>query len=85
MPNTSTLDTVLKAVGMVGAAAGWVYQARATVLRGKIRADLEILEKARTIFGADNELPKRIEAKAGREAYPVFIPRWPAGAFVQAF
>jgi len=59
-------DTILKVVGGVAAGVGWIYQARATVLRGKIKTDLEILEKARGIFGTDDERTRRVEVKASQ-------------------
>ena len=59
-------ETILKAVGMIGAAAGWMYQARATMLRGKIKTDLEILEKARAIFGSSDPRSQEIECKASK-------------------
>lgn len=64
MADSSLLETGLKAVGLVGAGVGWLYQTRGTLLRGKIKADLEILDKARALFGNDDPRSIRIAAKA---------------------
>jgi hypothetical protein len=57
------IDDLLKAIGLVGAGIGWVYQVRAKWQRDKIKTDLEILEKSKLLFGAEDERTKRIEAK----------------------
>ena len=66
MAEVSVVETALKALGLVGAAIGWFYQVRATLARGTIKTDLENLEKARVLFGNDDERSKRIESKASQ-------------------
>jgi hypothetical protein len=58
-------ETSLKAAGLIGAGVGWLYQARATILRGKIKTDLEILEKSRALFGNDDPRSRNVENGAG--------------------
>jgi hypothetical protein len=62
MPNID-VDAVLKALGLFGAALGWLYQVRAKFQRDKIKTDLEILEKSRQLFGESDERAHRVEAK----------------------
>ncbi len=53
-----------KALGAIGGVGVALLQFRATSLRGKIKADLDILQSARTLFGAEDTRCKRIEAKS---------------------
>ncbi len=57
------IDDMLKALGLVGAAIGWLFQIKTKLQREKIKADLEILEKSKNLFGEDDERIKRIEVK----------------------
>jgi len=57
------VDDILKALGLLGAAIGWIFQMRAKLQREKIKTDLEILEKSKNLYGELDERTKRIEAK----------------------
>lgn len=56
-------EDILKALGLLGAAIGWILQINAKHLRDKIKADLEILEKSKNLFGDLDERSKRVEVK----------------------
>jgi len=57
------LDAVVKSIGLLGAAFAWLYQTRAAALRSKIKTDLEILEKSRTLFGDGDSRTLNVDAK----------------------
>ena len=57
------LDAVVKGVGLLGGAFAWLYQTRSMSLRNKIKADLEILEKTRTVFGEKDQRSEKVAAK----------------------
>lgn len=66
-------DTLLKGAGLVGPAVGWLYQVRSTRMRSKIKADLEILEKAKAVLGeseATHAIAERIRLTIARK-YPL--------------
>ena len=58
-----TIDDVLKALGLAGAAIAWLYQIKAKLVREKIKTDLEILEKSKALFGDSDDRTRRIEVK----------------------
>lgn len=56
-------DNIFKAIGLLGAGAGWYIQFRAKFQRELLKLDLEILGMAKTLFGENNDLTRKIAAK----------------------
>lgn len=59
-----TPEHLIQAASLLGAGIVWVTHSRAKLQREKIKLDLEILEKATTQFGENDERTKKVAAKA---------------------
>ncbi|MBK5275872.1 MAG: hypothetical protein JJE30_12575 [Desulfuromonadales bacterium] len=66
MPDKDMIEAILKTLGLIGAGFAWAYSTRATLLRSKIKTDLEILEKCRATFGDDDARSRRVELKVSK-------------------
>ncbi len=56
-------DLLIKTLGLIGAGVSWLYQSRSKIQREKIKLDLEILEKSKSLFGEADNRCRRIETR----------------------
>jgi hypothetical protein len=50
-----SIEDIYKIAGLLGAAIAWLHQIRTRSRREKIKLDLEILEKSRSLFGRESK------------------------------
>lgn len=71
----TNFDLVLSVVALVGGVVKWGYEIRATMLRTKIKTDLEVMELLKKVHGSEDARFKRIDRHVTRLMGFLYVDR----------